>query len=103
MNSPRSGIGVADTTPREREEARGIHAALQRRGARGGHGHGPASRNIGAPLLDPLILSPYLCQPLDRSYRDFLDEQIARLEAERRSLDDQLAMLREERERFNSG
>lgn len=47
----------------------------------------------------PLTVSPYLCQPLDRSYRDFLDEQIARLETERRPIGDQLTILRHERER----
>ncbi|HJU19152.1 MAG TPA: hypothetical protein VJ770_22070 [Stellaceae bacterium] len=50
---------------------------------------------------DPLIVSPYLNRPLDQSYRGFLDEQIARLEAEPRCLADQLAMLREERERLS--
>ncbi|MGH7097616.1 MAG: hypothetical protein ACREE4_08145 [Stellaceae bacterium] len=53
-------------------------------------------------MVDPLILSPYLCQPLNRSYQDFLDEQIDRLEAERQSLDKQLAMLRGEREHILS-
>jgi hypothetical protein len=52
-------------------------------------------------MPDPLTFSPYLCQPpLD--YRDFLDAQIARLEAERRRIDDQLVMLRGERERLGS-
>ena len=43
-------------------------------------------------------VSSYLCQP-PRDYRDFLDEQIARLEAESRRIGDQLVLLREERER----
>ena len=52
-------------------------------------------------MSDHLTVSLYLCQPLDRSYRDFLEEQIARLEAEPRRLDDRLAMLREEREHLD--
>jgi hypothetical protein len=48
-------------------------------------------------MSDLLPVSPYLCQPVDRSYRDFLDEQIAHLEAEQRDRDDRLAILREER------
>lgn len=51
-------------------------------------------------MSDHLTVSPYLCRPLDRSYRDFLEEQIARLEAEPRRLGSQLAMLREEWERI---
>ena len=52
-------------------------------------------------MSDLLTVSPYLRQPpLD--YRDFLDAQIARLEAERRRIDDQLVMLRGERERLGS-
>jgi hypothetical protein len=49
----------------------------------------------------PLPVSPYLCQPVDRSYRDFLDEHIACLEAAPRRLDERLALilLREERRR----
>jgi hypothetical protein len=47
-----------------------------------------------------LTISPYLCRTLDRSYRDFLEEQIARLETEPRRIGDQLAMLREERKRI---
>ena len=46
----------------------------------------------------PSTISSYLCQP-PRDYRDFLDEQIARLEAERRRIGDQIVLLREERER----
>ncbi|MGH7037382.1 MAG: hypothetical protein ACREE4_16485 [Stellaceae bacterium] len=49
-------------------------------------------------MSDHLTVSPYLRQSLDRSYRDFLNEQIARLETERRPIGDQLVMLREERE-----
>jgi hypothetical protein len=50
-------------------------------------------------MSDLLTVSPYLYQPpLD--YRDFLDAQIARLEAERRRIDDRLVMLRGERERL---
>jgi hypothetical protein len=51
-------------------------------------------------MSDLLPTSSYLRQPLDRTYRDFLDEQIARLEAERRRLDDKLVLLREERKRI---
>jgi hypothetical protein len=52
-------------------------------------------------MSDPLLVSPYLCQPpLD--YRDFLDEQITRLEVERQRIDDRLLMLRRERERLGS-
>jgi hypothetical protein len=51
-------------------------------------------------MLDHLTVSPYLCQPLDKSYRDVLDEQIIRLESERRHLEDKLVMLREERKRL---
>jgi hypothetical protein len=48
-------------------------------------------------MSDLLPVSPYLRQPVDRSYRDFLDEQIACLEAEHQDHHDRLAMLREER------
>jgi hypothetical protein len=51
-------------------------------------------------MSDHLAVSPYLCQPINRGYRDFLDEQIARLEAERLPNGDQFAMLRKERERI---
>lgn len=102
MNRPQSGTGAADTAPRAGEKACAVDAALPARGAHADHGQGPASRGLGITVVDPLILSPYLCQPLNRSYRDFLDEQIGRLEAERRSLDKQLAMLRGERERILS-
>ena len=51
-------------------------------------------------MSDPLPVSSYLCRPVDRSYRDFLDAQIARLEAERQRIGDQLVTLREERERL---
>jgi hypothetical protein len=44
------------------------------------------------------MVSPYLCQP-PRDYCDFLDEQIARLEAESRRIGDRLVLLREERGR----
>ncbi len=50
-------------------------------------------------MSDPLPVSPYLCQPVDRNYRDFLDEHIACLEAAPRRLDERLALLREERRR----
>jgi hypothetical protein len=48
-----------------------------------------------------LPVSPYLCQPVDRDYRDFLDEHIASLEAAPRRLAERLALslLREERRR----
>ena len=52
-------------------------------------------------MFDHPTISPYLCQPLDRSYRDFLEEQIARLEAEPWRIGDRLAMLREEREHLD--
>ncbi len=52
-------------------------------------------------MSDLLTVSPYLYQPL-LDYRDFLDAQIARLEAERRRIDDQLVMLQAERERLGS-
>jgi hypothetical protein len=51
-------------------------------------------------MSDLLPVSPYLCQSVDRSYRDFLDEQIAHLAAGPQCRDDQLAMLREERQRI---
>ncbi|HJU19532.1 MAG TPA: hypothetical protein VJ770_24015 [Stellaceae bacterium] len=49
---------------------------------------------------DYLVGSPYLRQPIERSYRDFLEEQISRLEDERRRIGDQLVLLREERDRL---
>jgi hypothetical protein len=51
-------------------------------------------------MSDLLTVSSYLCQPIDRGYRDFLDGQIARLEAAGQRIGDQLAMLREERQRI---
>jgi hypothetical protein len=45
-------------------------------------------------------VSPYLHWPVDRSYRDLLDEQIAQLETERRRIERELAFLRGERERI---
>jgi hypothetical protein len=53
---------------------------------------------VGKSMPEPSPVSSYLCQP-PRDYRDFLDEQIARLEAECRRIGDQLVLLREERER----
>ncbi|HZU89156.1 MAG TPA: hypothetical protein VE993_07850 [Stellaceae bacterium] len=47
-----------------------------------------------------LTVSPYLCQRLDRSYRDFLEERVARLEAERLRLERELVFLRGEWERI---
>jgi hypothetical protein len=47
-------------------------------------------------MADASFVSPYLRQPIERSYRDFLKEQIGRLEAERRRIDDQLAAARDE-------
>jgi hypothetical protein len=102
MNCSRSGTSAADTAPREGEEARAIYAALLAHNTHAERGNGLACRDMGtAAVSDCLTVSSYLCQPLDRNYRDFLAEQIARLEAEERRIADQLAMLREEWERLN--
>jgi hypothetical protein len=53
-------------------------------------------------MSDTLTVSPYLRPALDRSYRDVLDAQIARLEAERQRIGDQLVVLRKEWERLGS-
>jgi hypothetical protein len=55
------------------------------------------------PVFDPSrAVSSYLYQPLDWNHREFLEQHIARLEAERRRLDDQLALLRAELARIVS-
>lgn len=87
MNGLRSETERAGATPHEEEKARSDH------------GNGSASGSPGTTLFYPL-LSPYLCQPLDRSYRDFLEEHIVRLEAERRRIEGELALLYGERERI---
>jgi hypothetical protein len=54
---------------------------------------------MGTAMSDLLTASPYLCQPLDRSYRDFLEEPIAQPETEPRRIGDRRDMLRGKRER----